>query len=280
MDYPDYLYHYTSVESMISIIKNKTIRFKSLIQVDDLEEAKTKDLGDFGKYCYVSCWSEGDDESIPLWSMYSNDMKGVRLRFPTFPFIKYNYKIGEYNFTENCESYIDYKKIYHDSKVTVMPNNPKLIKIEYTDNEEFLFPKINTTDMAKNKHQIQTNKIGKFKRTCWNFQKEWRYLILFLPFSEKELINNIFKVFTANFTGEQIDSSMQELMASPIRPLLNINTQIPYDYFDLHISQKLIDNIEITMGPKMTLEGKEIVKLAANEYCKNAKIKDSTLKIK
>lgn len=280
MDYPDYLYHYTSVETMISIIKNKTIRFKSLIQVDDLEEAKTKDLGDFGKYCYVSCWSEDDNESIPLWSMYSNGMKGVRLRLPTFPFIKYDYNIGEYNFTESCESYIDYKKIYHDSKVTVMPNNPKLINIEYTDNEEFLFPKINTTDMDINKQQMQTSKIGKYKRTCWNFQKEWRYLILFYPFSEKEFINNIFKIITANLTEEQTDSSMQELMASPIRTLLNINTQIPYEYFDLHVLPGLIDNIEITIGPKMTLEEKEIVKLAANEYCKNAKIKESLLKIK
>ncbi len=33
--YPDYLYHYTSIENLALILKNKTIRFNSLINVDD-----------------------------------------------------------------------------------------------------------------------------------------------------------------------------------------------------------------------------------------------------
>lgn len=88
MTMPEYLYHYTSIESLV-YIKNRTIRFKSLINVDDMEEVLTRDLGAFGKYFYVSCWSSDDEESIPLWSMYSEGMKGVRIKLPIFPFKKY-----------------------------------------------------------------------------------------------------------------------------------------------------------------------------------------------
>lgn len=34
-DYPEFLYHYTSIDSLALILKNRTIRFNSLINVDD-----------------------------------------------------------------------------------------------------------------------------------------------------------------------------------------------------------------------------------------------------
>lgn len=37
-----YLYHYTSIETLALILKNRTIRFNNLQNVDDPEEAETK----------------------------------------------------------------------------------------------------------------------------------------------------------------------------------------------------------------------------------------------
>ncbi len=51
----EYLYHYTSIETLALILKNRTIRFNNLLNVDDPEEAETKDLGLSGKHCLVSC---------------------------------------------------------------------------------------------------------------------------------------------------------------------------------------------------------------------------------
>jgi len=42
---PDYLYHYTSIESLAMILSTKKIRFNSLVHVDDLVEGKCKTLG-------------------------------------------------------------------------------------------------------------------------------------------------------------------------------------------------------------------------------------------
>ena len=61
----EYLYHYTSLETLALILKNKTICFNNLSYVDDMEEVQTKDLGKFGKIAYVSCWTSDSEESIP-----------------------------------------------------------------------------------------------------------------------------------------------------------------------------------------------------------------------
>lgn len=108
----DYLYHYTSIETLALILKNKTLCFNNLLNVDDSEEAETFDMGKFGKFVYVSCWTDDEQESIPLWNLYTPDMHGVRIRLPRYPFKKYLYKKGEYSCTEDIETYINMEKLY------------------------------------------------------------------------------------------------------------------------------------------------------------------------
>ena len=59
------IYHYTNLEALALILKNRTIRFNRLDQVDDLEEGNAESLGvRFCKYVFVSCWTETSDESF------------------------------------------------------------------------------------------------------------------------------------------------------------------------------------------------------------------------
>ena len=48
------LYHYTSIENLLLILKTKSICFSSLENVDDMEEKETGDLQNFGRFYYVS----------------------------------------------------------------------------------------------------------------------------------------------------------------------------------------------------------------------------------
>ena len=89
----DLLYHYTSIETLALILKNRTICFNNLGNVDDLEEGATLDMGHFGKFMNVSCWTKDSEESIPLWNLYTPSMKGVRIGLPKFPFEKYHFLI-------------------------------------------------------------------------------------------------------------------------------------------------------------------------------------------
>lgn len=86
----EYLYHYTNVSSLASILKNHTIKLNPLTELDDSEEQIIMDEQQhLGKYCFVSSWTDDENESIPMWNMYTNMSEGIRIRLPKNPFVEY-----------------------------------------------------------------------------------------------------------------------------------------------------------------------------------------------
>ena len=71
---PQYLYHYTSIDTLALILKNRSIRFNSLDRMDDLQEKESKDVKNIGQFVYVSAWTSEEKESIPMWNMYSSNI--------------------------------------------------------------------------------------------------------------------------------------------------------------------------------------------------------------
>lgn len=84
-------YHYTTLESLYKIYKNKTLRFSQLAIMNDKLECK------FAKNCdeYFFCLTKADDsaENFGMWAMYgkiteynsdnpSADKIGVKIQFP------------------------------------------------------------------------------------------------------------------------------------------------------------------------------------------------------
>lgn len=271
-----YLYHYTSIDSLLLILKNKTLAFNSLQNVDDLEEADSKDIKQIGKICYVSCWTYNEEESIPMWKMYSSDMSGVRIGLKEFPFKRYKYTEGEYFFSEECESFINYERIYQENKVCITADSPLLVKVMYTDDENKLYPEIkniiNEIERDENGNIINVSEInkysfkdlGKYKRKNWAFQEEIRYIINMGPYSMQEL------------KSCKSYSEQQEL----IMRLENIKIEAPYKRYYLELSDEALEKIEILLGPKMKPEQEEMVNLIVEKYCPNAKIIKSKLKIR
>ena len=276
-----YLYHYTSLETLALILRNKTICFNNLLYVDDLDEAETEDMGKFGKFVYVSCWTEDSEESIPLWNLYTPNMHGVRIRMPEFPFKKYRFKKGEYFLSEDVDTYINLKKIYEENKASIVSTEPHLEKIEYTDSQDKLFPKIRTEsceDAVKKFLEAKTmsditqgnisisyslKDIGRFKRTNWAFQKEWRYIISLSPMGLKE-------AYPASFEKHQ----------EQIRRIEDTLSKPPYNQLFLEIDDKVLEEIEIVFGPKMS-EAEKILAIALiKEYGPQAVYTESVLKIR
>ena len=77
------IYHYTTIENLALILHYKTLRFNNARNVNDPEEAITEDFGSLKDYLFISCWSKASNESIPLWKMYANSGKGIRLELDT-----------------------------------------------------------------------------------------------------------------------------------------------------------------------------------------------------
>jgi hypothetical protein len=273
------LYHYTSIETLALILKNKTICFNNLLNVDDLDEADTQDMGLFGKYVNVSCWTTDVEESIPLWNLYTPQMKGIRIGLPPYPFKKYNFKAGTFGLKNDIETYIDIEKIYHENRGAIVAEQPSLYEVKYTDDANRLFPEIREcNDIVAYRRYLETGEIensgvgatysfkdiGMYKRSNWSFQKEWRYKITNLPLPLKEIESN-------HTTQSHLEFA---------RRIENIDYPAPYDKLFLSIDENYLKSLEVLLGPRMSEGEKIIVKALLNEYCPDASIKESSLKIK
>lgn len=259
----EYLYHYTSIETLALILKNKTIRFNNLLNVDDPEEAETEDLGLFGKNCLVSCWTESSEDILPMWNMYTPGMKGVRIKMRMNPFKKYTYDKGEMYFSEKTVSCIDYRSNYA-KKVNIVAKYPLTVEVEYTEDENLLHPRIkNTTESGIN---ISIEKLGKYKREYWNFQKEYRYIITTAPWT----IDELKKVNTV------------EDQTQLFNRLLDKNNMQFCDEIYLDLAEDAFNDMEILLAPKTSEAEYIIVQALLEKYCskKHIKIEKSRIRVR
>lgn len=263
---PMMLYRYTNLNNLALLLKTKKIRLASLNDLDDISESRTKDMGeDFGgKYVFVSSWTDIKEENLPFWNMYTPDMAGVRIGIP-HPYLKtYNeqpvsqekgLKYG------GGESYIPLSQ-RHGQDYYVL--DAKLIKIEYTNDEEKLNRTI-YTKQAEDKHSFALGELGKYKKMHWAFQSEWRFRVIIIPSSPPpENIND--------YQKEEVYSPMVEA-AKQIAFKKNLSIKD----FHLEIDESAFSKMEILLGPKHKDGDLEIVKALVKTYNPCAKIEISQL---
>ncbi|MGM9549027.1 MAG: DUF2971 domain-containing protein [Faecousia sp.] len=275
---PQTLYHYTSLDTLALILTNKSICFNTLLNVDDVEEAETSDLGLFGKYVYVSCWTDEAAESLAMWQMYTPNMHGVRIQLPAFPFKKHYYKKGELNFTRDTTSYINMKKLYDENKACIVPELPKLIPITYTIDKELLRPIVRSGDPIDDYSdvlnrestgnqscniQYDLNNLGRFKNEVWRFQKEWRYWISMAPWGIKEM-----------------EGATASTQVELLKRLEDEKTKPPYERFFVELSDDAVSQMEIVFGPRMTEAEKILAKHLLRDCGLDGKCRDSALRVR
>lgn len=162
------IYHYTSIENLALILKNKTLKFNSLSNVDDMEEGKTEDFGDLSKFVFVSCWSNSSEENIALWNMYSNKMSGIRIELESND-ILFERLHDKSSLIKNVS------KLQENEYAWLWEQDDKpLIKVDYTRKRT---PKLVKRD-EDNFPIIYINNIASYKRSIWKFQKEVRFILI------------------------------------------------------------------------------------------------------
>jgi hypothetical protein len=265
-----YLYHYTTIDTLTLILKNKTMRFNSLSNVDDLEEFRAIDLNAIGKYCFVSCWTASEEENVALWQMYSKNGTGVRIKLPSYPFEIYKNpiisfscyeniytKLKRYEVIENSETYnsifegITLRDGYYLQELS---EEEFLIFINYTDDELLIIPQV----MSEDGKNIKTSIIGRHKRKAWSFQKECRYRFFAYPLDINE-------------TAEYMQDT--SIALNKIKDQI----ELPISYYDLKLDSDKFKDMEVTLGPNTSLSEKIIVQALINNFNPPAKISHSTL---
>lgn len=240
----DYLYHYTNIFSLASILEHQTIRFFPLSEMDDMEDGQAQDFKNINKYVFCSSWTDMKDEQIPFWSMYTNNMHGVRIGLPKYPFEEYKWKHsdfkGLYYISQDQAIHKDYFIAPH------MNRDVFLTKVKYSDKECHSHPCIN--EEFENTLYTHLGKVGQYKKEAWHFQNEWRYRLFCFPAP----FNNVIKGCPEN--------------VNQVRRNMESGVELPFSFVDLKIRQECFEKMEILTGPKMTDEEKKLVKLFIKEY--------------
>lgn len=266
----DYLYHYTSIETLALILSNRKIRLNRLDKVDDPQEQIAKEIADMGKLVFVSSWTDDSDESIPMWKMYGSLESGVRIKLRKYPFEENEPSVSELQEIPGM--------IVEESQETTLPKTvisiadmfkrkytiPGLIqqkdmlfKVEYTKDTDKLYPSVLSMDGEA--VIIATNKMGKYKNTHWEFQHEWRYILPIYPFDSLDTENH--------------ERNLAKLRQDFLKGTITQHVE----YHDLTIDHEAFSDMEITMSPRISAGNRVILKDLVEKYNPDAKILESSL---
>lgn len=261
------LYHYTSIDALAMILKNRTIRFNRLDKVDDIEEASMfEDTIPMGKYVFVSCWTNDAEESIPLWKMYTPSMKGVRISLDIDMFDVKMTSIGDYptalgvvSVAEDIQTYFSPQEQY----------TPHYFIAHLGEKQTSFFQEVNYVDdltnigkkavcRESNESEFRTNvnshKVGTYKHKRWAFQKECRFVLTILPVAPG-----------SDPVPCRIDAAMCN------------GQELPFSFYDMHLSAKVLQDMEITLSPCSTISDQIIVESLVWSLNPSAKVEKSHL---
>ena len=275
------IYHYTNIETLALILKNKTIRFNRLDNVDDLEEGKLESNGIlFSKYTFVSCWTENSEESIPLWRLYTKGNNGVRISFEKDGMFR-KYELSSKN-KYGIVAIPEHKMIYDfppeeifEQKDYSVPSYPLNYdstipggfyrKIQYIENIGKIASKALTSVVDKAGNTMGTvffnDALGTYKHKRWEFEEETRFVLNLLPgnpsaYSLAEYMDGIKDMFSA----------------------MTNNKELPIMYYDKELREDIFDELEITLNPMISDSQRIIVQALCEKYAPRTIVKESDLK--
>jgi len=271
MEAIEYLYHYTSIESLALILKNRTIRLNPLDKMDDLQEQKTADVENLGKFVFVSSWTASASESIPMWKMYTNPTSGVRIKLRKNPFVRHGTFGGDIekvleippaskeDGANRVDTFLDLSKMMDQGYFSMQAWNGDILKkVVYTSDITKLEPRV--ASFADGRINLDIGSLGKYKNSHWEFQQEWRYIMNFISIN--------FKV------GME---KMQQMFNLSVSKMVQGKEPPPFRYYDLDIDPACFVGMEIVCSPQMTAGNKVLLETIVEKYNPSATIRESEL---
>lgn len=274
METPAVLYHYASLDTLALILHNRTIRFSRLDKADDPQEQRSADSQNLGKMKLVSCWTSSDEESIPMWREYAGAECGVRIQMKSHPFRRYSVSTESLNKLSSeavlnalggsfdglhlpLEEFWDKDYFFFETA----RNINMLHKVEYTNDESLLFPKVIST-FGNGGVEAKILALGVHKAAAWSYQQEWRYILSAVP------------IGIASVSNVRIDRVQR---ANDII-LDKCNPGIP-PYYDLVISDEAFSSMKIVSSPKMTNGNRVILDALVEKYAPGIEVAESSIEL-
>jgi len=245
------IHHYTSINTLALILKYQTIRFNRLDRVDDLSETGFYGKYQFGKFLFVSCWTDSSVESIPLWHMYTDNMRGVRISLESdWMYYRPLKPDPKYKFIQKGTLYapIPFEKFFNDNYM-ILPfffERDKLLKkVKYVDDPSIYLKDVVDLKVQPDgvtKMQIkEVNDFATYKKKIWSFQEEVRFVLFILP---------TIPIPPDGFSNENYLKSLPNHIMNSI-----INGNGPnLENFDIDIDAKVLDDVIVNQHIKDALK--------------------------
>ena len=254
---PSRLCQFTSVDALEKILSTRTLRFSRLDRVNDPEEAMADDLPDAASSVFVSCWTGADIETLPMWSMYGDQMRGVRLSLPAdlFRGRPKAAVLEEGGAITAIEDWFTIERSFPamggKGRVVIGPN-----KVFYSDDPAYRKPRM--VHRREGQAHVYPYDLGMVKGTDWAFEEEWRFKIALMSFGGLYPDDDYFNTVTLDLKTY---------------PVTTEALFVPLD-------ATALDELDVMLGPKadQTVENRVAQILAA--IAPKATISHSRLKVR
>lgn len=261
------IYHYTSLENLALILKHKTIRFNRLDNMNDPSE-KTFLMNqiDWSPYTYVSCWTENPVESLPLWHMYTDQGKGVRISIDK-DFIDWEKQSIAFSVASRQHQQ---KTVAKDSSGAISVTfNPTRIhrplsdetcyqEVRYANEKDYLEYENKIGKVSKFMEideETMRKYVGVFRKDIWAFQEETRFIIYAVPYTSTDAV-----VSHNDFIN-----------------LIRLNMPNNVPFIDVPVKVDKLKDIEVTLGPNAGEGHSILAKTLLHKYVPHAHMKFSAL---
>ena len=233
------IYHYTTLETLALILKNKMLRFNTVKNMNDPEEAVTNDFKEaLQDYVFISCWTQNSEESIPMWKMYADSAHGVRLESDT-NFIHFDGNETNINgmniVVQNVQKSSDCLEKARFILLRQRNDNGDCHyhKVRYSNAERFFIEDISRNGIE----QFKYNATIAFatKNTHWEFEEEVRFILLGSYCEDEKMSDNwqYFynrivkkKPFSANSVYLKLEDEFFENLKISAAPLMSDGEKI------------------------------------------------------
>ena len=271
---PSRIFHYTSIKSLELILSTRKIRFSRLDHVDDLREAQSHCGIEFGKYFFVSCWTQDKPESIPQWDRYGEDMRGVRIELPLYPFRRIHIQSGQH---------WSGVKINGDMLAPLSLQEclgPTYFVAPYFFDDFFAGPvdyvpdvgaryaaAVRQTTFDDGQVGVSINesaKLPRLKSVDWEFQSEYRFHLQILPAPSLPEPSD-----DPQTLSRERAVQMCQAFKSGVDPGIN--------YIDVPLDPVALDDLTVRIGPLCTEDGRARVEAIVSAFAPKARIEPSAL---
>ena len=207
------LYHYTSVESLLKIIANANMKFSRIDRVNDPFEKRSLLYDDLYKAVYIACFGHDENESIPLWKMYTPKGQGVRVGFFfKGPNIHDNFLDSSRTILDSNNSEVDWISLL--SKDQEGTARMMIKDVQYSDRGD----DFRSMSIQNGVVDVMPDVVGAYKTTIWEYEHETRIVLYLLDEDEARRMDSDYLIIPIN-TGylERIEVRFDPWMSTELK---------------------------------------------------------------